>query len=190
MSRQETREAEQDKYQEAYTSPRYKLGEVRKKDMFADVSKILNENNISTHLDISCGRGELIDYVKSHNVASKGVEIVDALLEKEEVQFGWAHDLPFGDKVFDLVSNCDAMEHYLPEDTDAILDEIFRVTNKVAYFTISNEPSYMTSKNGSQVNLHINIKTYDEWEKLLSKYGTCTRVSTNSVSVGFGVEVQ
>jgi len=49
---------------------------------------------------------------------------------------GWAQQLPFKDKVFDIVICCETMEHIPEELTDTVLLESKRVANEV-YFTIA-----------------------------------------------------
>ncbi len=174
---------EKEKYDMCYVDPAYKLGPYRKADLLADVDDIIAEYGpFENHCDISAGRGELIEHVKSHNIVSQGTEIVDDLIT-DNVQFAWTHDLPFADEQFEFVTNCDAIEHYLPEDSDACISEIMRITKKMAYLTISNLPAY---KNG--VNLHINIKPYEEWKRILLQYGEVRHIPygrRNQVSQGY-----
>lgn len=158
---------EQDKYIEAYKLPNYRMGSSRRVSVLKCIDLILNRDyNVETHLDVSAGRGEIVDYMKAKGINSKGTEIVDSLLNSDII-FAWSHNLPFEDKSIDFITNLDAMEHYLPEQTEEILEEICRVSKKYIYFTISNRPSHLPDGR----NLHINIKTYPEWEKKLSEYG-------------------
>ena len=162
-----TKQKEKEKYEICYQDPEYKLGKYRYADTINDITDIINEHGpIHTHLDVSCGRGEVIDHVKSLGVNSSGTEIVDALVKnRSDVQFAWSDQLPFADNSVQFLTNTDAMEHYLPELTKPILDEFFRVCSHVAYFTISNKRATK-----HEMELHINIKSYDEWQDILSKY--------------------
>lgn len=177
-------EIEKDKYVKSYEDPNYKMGEGRKQSAHKVINQLLPE--VSSHLDVSCGRGEIIDYMRGKNINSMGVEIVDSLLVPDKVVFGWANDLPFEDKSFDLVTNLDAMEHYLPEQTEEIVEEFCRVSKKYIFFAISNRPSYHLGN-----NLHINIKTYPEWQEFLSQYGKVTRPfpNDNPISENFLLEL-
>jgi len=163
--------AEQKKYEICYQDPEYKLGPYRRDNTLNDISDLINQYGpFSNHLDVSAGRGEVIKHVRAFDIPSQGTEIVQELLS-DDVQFAWSHELPFEDGEFDFLTNCDAMEHYLPEMTEQILDEFFRVVDGVAYLTISNRRATK-----HEMELHINIKSYAEWEKILSKYGS---VQTN-----------
>jgi ubiquinone/menaquinone biosynthesis C-methylase UbiE len=176
----EKQEIERNKYIKSYTDPAYKMGSSRK----ASAIKVINTNipSVNTHLDVSAGRGEIVDYMRDQGVESMGVEIVDSLLVPNKIVFGWANNLPFEDNSFDLITNLDAMEHYLPEQTEQIVEEFCRVAKNYIYFAISNKPSYHLGN-----NLHINIKTYPAWEEFLSQYGTVSRPfpQDNSISENF-----
>lgn len=168
-------ETEQAKYVSAYTIPAYKMGHARMASAFKCIDQILESDpTIRTHLDVSAGRGETIQYIRGKGVESSGTEIVPELLNSSVV-FGWSHDLPFEDKSIDFITNLDAMEHYLPEQTDEILEEFVRVATKYIYFTISNNPSHLPDGR----DLHINIKTYPEWKKKLEEYGTVDWMNPN-----------
>lgn len=167
-------EIEKQKYEKSYQDKNYKMGDRRKATAIKIIRAVTSENTIETHLDVSAGRGEIVDYVLSLGIPSKGTEIVESLLIPGKVEFAWANSLPYEDKSFDFLTNLDAMEHYLPEQTEEILEEFCRVTKKFIYFAISNKPSYHAGN-----NLHINMKTYDEWERVLSKYGKVTRPLRN-----------
>jgi hypothetical protein len=161
--------AEQKKYEVCYLDPEYKLGPYRRDNTLDDITDLIAEYGpFERHIDISAGRGEVIDHVKKFNIHSQGTEIVEDLL-RDDIQFAWSHELPFKDGEFDFLTNCDAMEHYLPEMTEQILDEFFRVVEGVAYLTISNNRATK-----HEMELHINIKSYIEWQTLLSKYGKVT----------------
>lgn len=165
------RAKEKSKYDVCYQDPNYKLGPYRKDHTLNDIKDCIEKYGpFDNHCDVSAGRGEVIEYVKTFGVSSQGTEIVDDLI-KGDVQFAWTHDLPFADEQFDFVTNCDAIEHYLPEDSDACISEIMRITRKVAYLTISNRPAI---KNG--VDLHINIKPYEEWKRILEQYGQVLQI--------------
>jgi len=175
-------EIEKKKYEESYTDPAYKMGERRKESAIKVISHIRNIETISTHLDVSAGRGEMVDYMRSLGVQSIGTEIVESLLVPDKILFSWSNSLPFEDNSFDLLTNLDAMEHYLPEETEHIIQEFCRVTKKYVYFAISNLPSFHKGN-----DLHINRKPYAEWQEILSKYGEVTNIypKDNNISENF-----
>ena len=76
---------------------------------------------------------------------------------------GYAQDLPFRDKVFDLYFCCEMMEHVPEELNTPILKEAKRVAKKV-FFTIADreDKPYYT---------HINIHDITYWYKLFCDLG-------------------
>jgi len=179
-------EIEQLKYKISYTDPAYKMGLARKRTAEKCIAFIEEKEKIFTHLDVSTGRGELIDSMRARGIESIGTEIVTDLLVEGEVFFAWSNKLPFEDNSFDLVTNLDAMEHYLPEQTEEIIEELCRVSKRFIYFSISNIPSFHKGN-----NLHINIKEYKDWETLLSNYGKVSWVfkNDNRISENFILEI-
>ena len=119
-------------------------------------------------------------------INSIGTEIVDSLLVPDKILFAWSNDLPFEDNSFDLLTNLDAMEHYLPEQTEEIIEEFCRVTKKYIYFAISNTNSFHKGN-----DLHINKKPYGEWFEILSKYGRVEWLykKDNVISENFILEI-
>jgi len=158
---------EKHKYDLAYKDPNYRMGVARRNSAEKCISWVLGKTNITSHLDTSAGRGEIVDFMRSKGIDSVGTDIVDDLLIPNKIIFAWSNDLPFEDKSFDFLTNLDAMEHYLPEQTEEIIEEFCRVTKKYIYFAISNLNSFHKGN-----DLHINKKSYEEWFNLLSNYGS------------------
>lgn len=179
MDRQEI---EREKYQKSYTDHNYKMGLSRMRSAEKCIRHIMSKEIIQSHLDVSTGRGEIVDYMRSKNIHSMGTDIVDSLLVPSKVIFAWSNSLPFEEDEFDLITCLDAMEHYLPEQTEEIVTELCRVAKKYVYFAISNLPSHHMGE-----NLHINIKSYEKWFELLSKYGEVEWIykKDNSISENF-----
>jgi SAM-dependent methyltransferase len=76
---------------------------------------------------------------------------------------GWAQELPFGDRVFDIVICCETMEH-IPEDlTDAVLLEAKRVA-KAVYFTIA-------TRDDPPFHSHVCIHSPYWWMKKFEELG-------------------
>lgn len=177
---------EKEKYDLSYTDPNYKMGQARKNSAKKCIDWVLDRTDIETHLDTSAGRGEVVDFMRSKNINSIGTEIVDSLLVPDKILFAWSNDLPFEDNSFDLLTNLDAMEHYLPEQTEEIIEEFCRVTKKYIYFAISNTNSFHKGN-----DLHINKKPYGEWFEILSKYGRVEWLykKDNVISENFILEI-
>ena len=156
------RYAEFEKYERAYKQPSYRMGNKRKNSAKKALKAIKTRGS---YLDVGCGRGEMVEFAKELGFStSVGVEVVDCLLN-ENVVYGQAHNLPFNDNEFDVVTSFDAFEHFLPEDTAQALSEINRVARKVVILCIAFTPS-----NNGRDELHINLRPVKEWAELIGRY--------------------
>lgn len=153
---------EHQKYQRAYKRSSYNMGANRKKA----AQKNIEELNVrGSFLDVACGRGEILEFAESIGFSPVvGVEVVDYLLGGPVV-YGAAHNLPFEDKSFDVVTSFDAFEHFLPEDTESALFEIDRVSKKAVVLCIALTPSMNIKE-----TLHINLRPVKEWDGLIRKF--------------------
>ena len=157
---QSKRLAEYRKYEKAYTGV-YGMGKARRLAAFSVIDSIQHKGSL---LDIGCGRGEVLEYARDKGFSAYGVDVVPGLFGND-VGFGEAHDLPFPDNEFDVVTCFDVLEHLLPDDTVDALSEIARVSRKSVILCIANYPSQC---NGN--DLHINIRPYKEWDELIKKH--------------------
>jgi SAM-dependent methyltransferase len=93
---------------------------------------ILNLQPCDTYLDISCGRGELLQLAQAAGIDAHGVDISYTALQAGRRRFGVANLiaangqlLPYADDQFSVVSNIGSLEHYL--NMNAALQETARV---------------------------------------------------------------
>ena len=157
-------ETEQAKYRRAYQLSNYKMGGDRLRDAKNDLI-FAAEQGCWTHLDVGCGRGEMLDYGRELGMTSSGVEIVPALAaNREDVIIGGASEIVelFGKETFDLVTCFDVLEHLPPGSEVPAIQAIRDVAIRCAVVTANNKPSM----NGGD-NLHINIKPYDDWDSII-----------------------
>jgi ubiquinone/menaquinone biosynthesis C-methylase UbiE len=162
MSIEERLEIERKKYEQTYSTPGYKMGRARKQHAV----NIVKEWPLGSFIDVGCGRGEMLDEVKALGMSPvKGVEIVQALVDaREDVVYGHGASLPFSDREIDYVSMLDVVEHIPQEDIHEVFDELARVANKKILLCIANFPSVYKG-----LVLHVNIKPYKEWDKILKE---------------------
>jgi ubiquinone/menaquinone biosynthesis C-methylase UbiE len=154
------REEEHEKYKAAYQGS-YGMGKARKMAAFDAIASVEVRGSL---LDVGCGRGEILDYAETEGFTRiRGVDVVPELFS-ERVSHGEAHSLPFVDDEFDVVTCFDVLEHLLPDDTDRALSELDRVSYQAVILSAANYPS---RNNGD--NLHINIRAYKQWDKLIRK---------------------
>ena len=115
-----------------------------------------------SYLDVGTGRGEMLTHALNMGFSSAtGTEVIAELLSDDIIEAA-AHDLPFDDAFFDVVSCLDVLEHLLPEDTEAALTELARVAKHDLILSAAN---YHSKSMG--VELHVNRRPYEEWDTLI-----------------------
>ena len=127
--------AEQTKLHE---NPKYGVASV----IFAPlVAQLIRDNGYSSVHDYGAGKQRLREE-----------------LEKMRVFFTYsAYDPVFPEygspKEADLVCCIDTLEHIEPEHLDAVLDDLWRITTKVGFFTIHSHPALKTLSDGRNAHL-------------------------------------
>jgi ubiquinone/menaquinone biosynthesis C-methylase UbiE len=136
-------------------------------------------------LDVGCGTGELLSRLaaKYPNVQLSGLDPVPEMLElardklsdEVELRVGWANELPWPDKSFDLVVSCN-MFHYITHPIDAVR-EMERVLRPGGRIVITDWCDDYVACRLCNLYLHImskaHYKTYSESEcaSLLKRAG-------------------
>lgn len=164
------RAIEINKYISAYQSPRYAMGARRMKDA---LKALRNLPSGGAYLDVSCGRGEML--IAAEQMGYKpcvGTEVVPGLVDGNRVQFAEAHDLPFEDNSFVVVSFFDVIEHLMPGDDEAACRELLRVASRHVLITANN----LTSRNAIGDELHINRREYSDWDSLFRQWFSGCRI--------------
>lgn len=124
---------------------------------------------VSSHpasvLDVGCGHNDFIKAFRDRvpGITATGVDFAcpgaDTIADMTL--------LPFGDKEFDILTSYDALEHLLPEDVDAALSEMARVSRRFI-FSIS----YVLSRQEWQgLNLHPTVKSSSWWINRIMRAG-------------------
>lgn len=118
------------------------------------------------YLDVGCGRGDSLAVAMSLGYFTQGVEVVDYLcVPPTIILVEGAHDMPFEDNKFDVVTCMDVMEHIPEEDVDLVIAEIARV-GKECLFGISYRSSIRMD-----MELHVTRHNCAWWaEKMICYY--------------------
>jgi ubiquinone/menaquinone biosynthesis C-methylase UbiE len=154
--------AEVDKYEAAYRSQGYRMGEARMQAALAALSGLPCRGAL---LDVGCGRGEML--AQAANLGFDpvcGAEVVSYLVGGAVVQAP-AWDLPFADKSFDVVTMFDVIEHLHEPDGLAALRELRRVASRFVVITAANFSHVV-----GEVELHITRKPYADWDALIRRH--------------------
>ena len=147
------------KYDKAYTLENYHLQGLR-----ADVVKAeIEAMQPATHyLDVGCGRGESLQWARERGIYAVGTELVDAIIaENPLITFADVCELPFENDAFDYVSCYDVLEHLVPGDEQAALDELGRVCKGLLIITTNDRPSFLPTGE----DLHVNKRPRAAWHQ-------------------------
>ncbi len=159
--------AEKWKYDKAYSLESYRLQGVRFEEVQRDIAFMPAG---ATYLDVGCGRGESLDMAEMRGVVAFGTELVEAIIERDErIHFADVCALPFETADFDYVSCYDVLEHLVPGDEQAALDELGRVCRKRLIITTNDRPSHLPTGE----DLHINKRPRNVWhDDIVARWGT------------------
>lgn len=156
-------------YDRAYASASYRMGDDRKRRAIEQVLEVVDEEPVRSMLDVGCGRGELLTaFVCIETV--HGAEIVDKLCNADAAlapivwKIETAADLSlFADGEYELVTSFDMIEHILPEETEAVLRELWRVATRAVRCSIALYSDVWEQE------MHINLRPVGEWCELLNR---------------------
>ena len=115
-------------------------------------------------LDVGCGHNQFAAALRGAGVAAMGVDFV---CPNADI-IAPAHDLPFADGRFDILTCFDVLEHLLPDEVDAVLAEFARVSSRYV-FSISTVDS-VNRVNGE--TLHPTVRPKQWWKERLEAVAT------------------
>jgi len=155
-----TRDKELAKYVEAYKHDDYGMTQERRDGL----DELIGELSGESYLDVSTGRGEVLELAKKHGFSDvRGTETVDALC-KGRVTKAILPDLPFLSHSFDCVSLIEVIEHLLPEDVTPALFELTRIAKKNILISAATTAHWYGG-----VNLHPSASPEEEWQALFTE---------------------
>jgi len=154
-----------------------------------NLSKCNTEHGLCKALDVGCGRGQFVAYMRDIGIEAWGFDFSEWAISNlyPRCDKGWVrvHDAtqkwPYGDNAFDLVLALDFFEHIYLEDINFILDEIYRVAKKWIFLQIAtigggsgsgiHEKGYIIKKGegvpieleGMAVAGHVTVQPKDFW---------------------------
>lgn len=130
-----------------------------------------------TVLDVGCGLGNMVYYLRLMGVEAYGVEISKYALKKAHpkikkyVKYGGISRLPFEDKSFDLVTSFDVLEHIETEKLEKAVKECNRVAKRyVLHKIFSTENWWIKKFHGPDIS-HVSVFGKDWWKSFFKKLG-------------------
>lgn len=133
-------------------------------------------------LDIACGSGQWLEELQRRganvsgiDISSRAVELARARLPHADIREGVAETLPFGDKVFELVTCMGSLEHFL--DQPGALQEMRRVaTDSARFLILVPNAGFLTRRLGmyrgtGQLAIRETVRPLAEWVELIEGAG-------------------
>jgi SAM-dependent methyltransferase len=127
-----------------------------KKEIPAEVSKLIDQHNITSILDFGCGKGLLIASIKEQypNIEVYGFDPADPI----------NNTLP---KNVDMIMSFDVLEHVEPTFINDTLSDLKNRCNKIMHHVIACHPAKRVLNDGR--NAHLIIENPDWWKIKISE---------------------
>lgn len=147
--------------------------------------EIFNLSDKSFVLDVGCGRGTFISYLRDIGIPTYGFDFSEWAVANPHPKChkDWikVHDatkeFPYSGSPFDLTICLDLMEHMYIDDVDKVINEIYRISNKWIFLQIAtinsdtNENGYILKKGdtvpkeleGMAVAGHVTVQNRQFW---------------------------
>lgn len=120
-------------------------------------------------LDVGCGSGRLVHYLRRFGIEAYGVEISKYALEvatkdiKPYLKYGDITKIPYGDNNFDLVLTFDVVEHVERSKLKKAIEETVRVSKKwILHKIYTSENYWITLFHGKDFS-HLSVLSQGFW---------------------------
>lgn len=129
---------------------------------------LLNCGQVKLVADIGCGRCIFFDILQKRRLQVFGLDPSMVIVNSKKSPFviqGTCDKIPFADDLFDVVFCLDVLEHIPEVLISDSLKELSRITKKYLIISAASHEDIIEN-----LKVHISIKSYSEWEKIISKY--------------------
>lgn len=148
-----------EEYKELHKGSRFSRGTALLKHV-PELTRLAQLLNVSSVLDYGCGKAV---FWKTPNWRGIFNNVIGDLTLYDPAVPEFSTPPP--DTRFDMVICTDVLEHVHPDHTVEFLDRLLLYTRRVLFLNVSTTLAKKTFKDGT--NLHINVRTRNEWEKLI-----------------------
>ena len=154
-----------------YDSPENTFDGKSLRFFFNPIRQVIELTNSKSIIDFGCGKAKFyneeitISNIKYKNI-SKFWKIDDYFLYDPGVE----KYSEYPSKNYDGVICVDVVEHIPETDVNEFVDELFNLANKFVFIVIACYPAKKTLPDGR--NVHLSIKTVDEWKKIIKEIRT------------------
>lgn len=133
--------------------------------------------NPRTFLDVGCGIGLMIYFLRKLGVDAYGIEVSDYALAKANKSIkkylfkGNILKIPFPDNKFEIATSINVLEHLKTKDISKALSECNRVSNKYIIHKIYTKENKWIAIHHKDDLSHVSVFTRKWWEDLFKKSG-------------------
>jgi len=133
-------------------------------------------------LDVGCGTGKLVGYLRKLGVEAYGIEISKYALEvaKKEIKpflkYGDITKIPYDDNSFDLVSTFDVLEHIERPKLKKAVEETIRVSKKWILHKIYTVENHWISFFHGKDFSHVSVLSSSFWANMFKSIENITMV--------------
>lgn len=127
-------------------------------------------------LDVGCGTGQLIKYLRRFGIEAYGLEISKHALELAEPEIkpflkkGDIVNIPYKDNVFDLVLTFDVLEHLERSKVKKAVAETIRVSKKhILHKIFTRENLWIKWFHGRDFS-HLSVFSKKQWQKIFMSF--------------------
>ncbi|PJC81583.1 UMP kinase [Candidatus Roizmanbacteria bacterium CG_4_8_14_3_um_filter_36_10] len=127
-------------------------------------------------LDVGCGIGQLVRWLRFFGIDSFGIEISKDALEladkktKPFLKQGDITDIPYKDNQFDLVFTYDVMEHLERSKIKKAAGETIRVSRKYIFHKIYTQENFWITLTHGKDFSHLSVFTKRYWQSLFGSF--------------------
>ncbi len=132
--------------------------------------------NPKTVLDVGCGLGYTVHFLRMLGVDARGLEISEYALEsalsavKPFLKQGDIRSIPYKENSFDLVVTVDVLEHIHQDDLPGAIDECTRVSKKrILHKIYTTENWLLRHLHGTDLS-HVSVLDVARWENLWKEH--------------------
>ncbi len=141
--------------------------------------------NPKTCLDVGCGTGFLVKWLRWFGIEAYGIEISADAIEltdkkiKSFIKLGDIVNIPFKEGRFDLVVSFDVLEHLERSKLKKAVSETIRVSNKYILHKIFTEENYWIHLTHGKDFSHLSVFTKKYWQSLFNNFNNISVLRSN-----------
>ena len=136
---------------------------------YAVAEKLLKScGKVKLVADIGCGRGIFFDKLQKKGLQVIGMDpsmVIVNLRKSPFIVQGTCDSIPFANNLFDVVFCLDVLEHIPEKLISDSLRELYRISKRYLIISAASHEDVVEN-----LKVHISVKPYQEWEKIISKY--------------------